>query len=82
MEIFKEITPLRAFLDKAKMAGKSIGLVPTMGALHQGHISLINASKAANALTVASIYVNPAQFNNPQDLSRYPKSIDTDLHML
>jgi pantoate--beta-alanine ligase len=82
MEIFKEIAPLRSFLDEAKKAGKSVGLVPTMGALHKGHISLVNASKSANTLTVASIYVNPAQFNSAQDLSRYPKSIENDLEML
>ncbi len=60
MEIFKEIAPLKAYLQAKKQAKQSIGLVPTMGALHNGHISLIKSSKSANSLTVCSIFVNPA----------------------
>ncbi|HMG93094.1 MAG TPA: pantoate--beta-alanine ligase [Chryseolinea sp.] len=82
MEIFKQIAPLRTFLDSLRKPDKSIGLVPTMGALHQGHISLIHTSKSQNAITVATIYVNPTQFNNPNDLQKYPKTPEKDLEML
>jgi pantoate--beta-alanine ligase len=82
MEIFKEIAPLKAFLQAKKQLLKSIGLVPTMGALHSGHISLIEASKAQNDITVCSIFVNPAQFNNPNDLQRYPRTLDKDTLLL
>ena len=60
----------------------TVGLVATMGALHRGHMSLIEASKAVNAVTITSIYVNPTQFNNPIDLQKYPRTIDEDLRML
>ena len=82
MEIFKQIAPLRTFLDRVRKSGKSIGLVPTMGALHVGHISLIQTSKSQNVVTVATIYVNPTQFNNPTDLQKYPKTPEKDMEML
>jgi pantoate--beta-alanine ligase len=82
MEIFKQIAQLRGHLDQLRKSNKSIGLVPTMGALHQGHISLIQASKSQNAVTVATIYINPTQFNNPKDLQKYPKTPEKDLAML
>jgi pantoate--beta-alanine ligase len=82
MEIFKQIAPLKAFLKDKRQQGKSVGLVPTMGALHKGHLHLISASKAENAVTVSSIYVNPTQFNNTSDLLKYPRTIDTDIKML
>ena len=82
MEIFKQITPLKAFLRDLKCQGKSVGLVPTMGALHAGHISLIKASKSQNHVTVGSIFVNPIQFNNPNDLLKYPRSLDKDILLL
>lgn len=82
MEIFREIHPLKAFLKKIRLQGKSIGLVPTMGALHNGHLSLLEAAKRENSVTVCSIYINPAQFNNPTDLERYPRTIDTDIELL
>jgi pantoate--beta-alanine ligase len=82
MQVFNEITPLKAFLKAKKLEGKSIGLVPTMGALHDGHLALIQASKAKNDLTVCSIFVNPAQFNNPLDLQKYPRTLDTDTKAL
>jgi len=61
---------------------KRIGFVPTMGALHQGHLSLINASKAGSDVTICSIFVNPAQFNDPKDFEKYPNTIDKDLQFL
>jgi pantoate--beta-alanine ligase len=82
MEIFSQIGPLRAFLDQKKLVGKSIGFVPTMGALHEGHLALISESHRENEITVCSIYVNPTQFNNPDDLARYPRTIDRDVEML
>jgi pantoate--beta-alanine ligase len=82
MEIFGEIEPLRAFLKGKRQASKSIGLVPTMGALHDGHLALIRASKAENEVTVSSIYVNPTQFNNKADLDKYPRTWEADIKLL
>jgi pantoate--beta-alanine ligase len=82
MEIFKQIAPLKAYLKNIRQQGKSIGLVPTMGALHQGHLSLIQACKAQNQLTVSSIFVNPTQFNNPNDLLKYPRTLHEDTLLL
>ncbi|MBS1489790.1 MAG: pantoate--beta-alanine ligase [Bacteroidetes bacterium] len=80
MEIFKEIAPLKAFLKEK--ATSAVGLVPTMGALHAGHLSLIEASKKENTLTVCSVFVNPAQFNNPLDLEKYPRTWEPDCRLL
>lgn len=81
MHVFQEIKPLKAFL-KDKWNTISIGLVPTMGALHAGHLSLIKASKSENQLTLCSIFVNPAQFNNARDLEKYPRRLEQDLNLL
>ena len=82
MEIFKQIAPLKAFLRDLKCHEKSVGLVPTMGALHAGHIALVKASQASNQVTVGSIFVNPIQFNNQNDLEKYPRNIDQDTKLL
>lgn len=82
MEIFTEIKPLRAFLKDQKKLERSIGLVPTMGALHHGHLELIRVSRQENDLTVCSIYVNPTQFNNASDLAKYPRTLATDTGLL
>ncbi len=82
MDIFSQIGPLRAFLDQKKSVVKSVGFVPTMGALHEGHLALIKESRKENTITVCSIYVNPTQFNNPDDLAKYPRTIERDIDML
>jgi pantoate--beta-alanine ligase len=82
MEIFSQIGQLRAFLEQKKLLDKSVGFVPTMGALHNGHLALIRESQQENPITICSIYVNPAQFNNADDLARYPRTLDRDIEML
>jgi pantoate--beta-alanine ligase len=82
MEIFKEIASLKAFLKQFQQPGDSIGFVPTMGALHAGHLALVDASRKENTLTVCSIFVNPTQFNNPGDLAKYPNTLQQDVELL
>ncbi len=82
MDIFKEIGALRAFLRQLRSNSSSVGFVPTMGALHPGHLSLIKASKQENPVTVCSIYVNPTQFNNASDLDKYPRTLEQDIDLL
>jgi pantoate--beta-alanine ligase len=82
MHIFHTIASLRSYLRLERQQGKTIGFVPTMGALHEGHLSLIEASNAQNDLTVCSIFVNPIQFNNPDDLARYPRTLEADCELL
>jgi pantoate--beta-alanine ligase len=80
--ILTKISQLQAFLTEKRVQGSSIGFVPTMGALHAGHISLITASKKASDVTICSIFVNPTQFNDKKDLERYPKTPENDIIML
>jgi len=68
--------------ELATQKGKSIGMVPTMGALHAGHISLVDRSTGENDITVVSIFVNPTQFNDPNDLARYPRTVNADIEIL
>ncbi len=82
MIIFKKAADIHNYLLIKMEENQSIGFVPTMGALHEGHISLIIKSKAANSLTVCSIFVNPTQFNNPLDFEKYPITIESDISML
>lgn len=82
MIIFKRSADLIAYLEKQRAAGQTIGFVPTMGALHQGHISLITISKKTTSLTVCSIFVNPTQFNDPKDFQKYPITIEKDMALL
>ena len=82
MEIFKQIAPLKTYLKGLKRQGKSVGLVPTMGALHEGHLSLVKASQSHNQVTVSTIFVNPTQFNNPADLLKYPRTLERDTELL
>jgi pantoate--beta-alanine ligase len=80
--IFTKIKELQAFLAQIKLKNQTIGFVPTMGALHQGHLSLILASKQACDITICSIFVNPTQFNDKSDLDRYPKTPEKDIELL
>lgn len=82
MILIKNIYQLQEFIRKEKSAGKKIGFVPTMGALHKGHITLINEAKTQNDVVVCSIFVNPTQFNNPHDLKKYPKTLEADINKL
>ncbi|WP_346238438.1 pantoate--beta-alanine ligase [Niabella insulamsoli] len=82
MKVFKKISDIQAFLSGQKQAGRRVGFVPTMGALHRGHTTLVADCKAACDVAVVSIFVNPTQFNDPKDLVRYPRTIDRDLQAL
>ena len=78
MHIFREIEPLKGYLQQQRSGLITVGLVPTMGALHDGHLGLIQTSKNENTLTICSIFVNPTQFNNQADLTKYPRTNDSD----
>ena len=82
MKIAKTKTELHNYLSPLKTGNVKLGLVPTMGALHNGHISLVNQSKSKCDFTVVSIFINPTQFNNVNDLLKYPKPIEQDIKML
>lgn len=82
MKIFTTKSELKQFLSTQKLAKKSIGFVPTMGALHEGHLSLIKRAKAKNDIAVVSVFVNPTQFDNKEDLDKYPKTFDNDVALL
>jgi pantoate--beta-alanine ligase len=82
MHIFKDVEPLKSFLKDKRLKGNTIGLVPTMGALHDGHLALLRSSKQQNSVTVCSIYINPTQFNNASDLEKYPRTLDSDISLL
>lgn len=82
MILYKQKDDIQKRINSLKDEGKSIGFVPTMGALHEGHLSLIEASRKANDVTVCSIFVNPTQFNDPKDFEKYPVTIESDIAKL
>ena len=82
MDIVVKAEELRSLVDQSKSLGKTIGFVPTMGALHQGHISLVNKASQMADIIVVSVFVNPNQFNNVDDLKNYPRTLDDDIKML
>ncbi len=82
IQLTPTISETREIIEKQLSEGKTIGFVPTMGALHDGHLALIRQAVAENDFVVVSIFVNPIQFNNQEDLARYPRTLDADLLML
>ena len=82
MLVVETVENLHAYLAAARSEGKSVGLVPTMGALHEGHASLVKRSVEENDVTVVSVFVNPTQFNDKGDLERYPRTLDADCALL
>lgn len=82
MQVFNSRAELNSYINQCKEEGKVVGFVPTMGALHAGHISLVKKAKETCSEVVVSIFVNPTQFNDPKDLERYPRTLESDLKML
>lgn len=82
MEIFRNKKTLTDYVERQKEMGKRIGFAPTMGALHQGHLSLYQIADRENDLVISSIFVNPTQFNNPNDLEKYPRNTERDILLL
>ena len=82
MKVIRTASELTDQLDRLREKGQTIGLVPTMGALHAGHLSLMTRARAENDVVVASVFVNPTQFNNPDDLRTYPRTEDADCRLL
>lgn len=82
MQLYSTIYDLREALSEDRNAGKTVGFVPTMGALHQGHLELVKRSVSENDVSVVSIFVNPTQFNDPGDLLKYPRTLEADCDLL
>lgn len=82
MKIIPTIQEMKALVAAARQEGKTVGLVPTMGALHEGHASLIRRSVAENEVTVVSVFVNPTQFNDKNDLNNYPRTLEADCELI
>ncbi len=82
MLVIQKISELKARLDQERAQGRTIGLVPTMGALHEGHASLVARSAQENDVTVVSVFLNPTQFNDKKDLERYPRTLEADCRLI
>src|SRR5574338_996639 len=82
MIIFKKANQLSDYINQQKKEGKKIGFVPTMGALHDGHLTLIDTCRKLNDITICSIFINPTQFNNSNDLKNYPVTTSKDIEQL
>ena len=82
VSLFAKISDLKSQLQFERQQGHTIGFVPTMGALHQGHASLVKRSVSENDVTVVSIFLNPTQFNDKKDLERYPRTLEADCQLL
>ena len=82
MKIISSIKEIRGFIENNKNINKKVSLIPTMGNLHDGHISLIEEAKKRHNIIVVSIFVNPLQFNDQQDYNNYPKTLDNDINIL
>ena len=82
MILFKQVQALQQELQLIRQEGRSIGFVPTMGALHSGHLSLLEAARKQNTAVICSIFVNPTQFNDPSDFEKYPVTLEKDIELL
>ncbi len=82
MKVYNKISELQEHISKLKSEGKTVGFIPTMGALHYGHISLVSLGMRQCDVTVVSVFVNPTQFNNPDDLLKYPRTLESDVALL
>lgn len=82
MDIIKQVGQMQRYATKQQTKGLTIGFVPTMGALHQGHLALVEKAKKLADVVIVSIFVNPTQFNNPTDLEKYPRTLEADLTLL
>ena len=82
MQILKDVASATQFVTSQKLTNRSVGLVPTMGALHKGHLNLMHQCVSETDVGIASIFVNPTQFNNANDLAKYPRTLELDLELL